>query len=73
MYLLSWRSGAQGEDVPVHRPFFWDGARSHDVSVADADWRVDGVTDVNDAGVILAHAVNVRTGQKGAVLLTPRS
>jgi probable HAF family extracellular repeat protein len=73
MYRLSSRLDAQGGDRVVDRPFFWDGARSHDVSVADADWRVDGVTDVNDAGVILAHAVNVRTGQKGAVLLTPRS
>jgi hypothetical protein len=72
MYRLSSRMDAQGGDRVVERPFFWDGARSHDVSVADADWRVDGVTDVNDAGVILAHAVNVRTGQRGAVLLTPR-
>ncbi|HEU0079765.1 MAG TPA: Ig-like domain-containing protein [Longimicrobiaceae bacterium] len=73
MYLLSSRMDAAGADRIVQRPFFWDGARSHDVSVADADWRVDGVVDVNDAGVILAHAVNARTGQKGAVLLTPRS
>ncbi len=73
MYLLSWRTDAAGVERAVTRPLFWDGARSHDVSVADADWRVDGVKDVNDAGVILAHAVNTRTGWKGTVLLTPRS
>jgi probable HAF family extracellular repeat protein len=73
MYQLSSRLDAQGRDRLVYRPFLWDGARSHHVEVSDAEWRVDGVTDVNDAGVILAHAVNTRTGQKGAVLLTPRN
>jgi hypothetical protein len=73
MYLLSSRLDAAGQNRDVRRPFFWDGARSHDVIVADADWRVDGAVDVNDAGVILAHAANARTGQKGAVLLTPRN
>lgn len=72
MYLLSSRMDAAGQNRDVRRPFFWDGARSHDVSVADADWRVDAVVDVNDAGVVLAHATHTRTGQKGAVLLTPR-
>ncbi|MET0400393.1 MAG: hypothetical protein ABW277_26620 [Longimicrobiaceae bacterium] len=72
MYLLSSRVDAAGQSRDVRRPFFWDGARSHDVSVADSDWWVDGVVDVNDAGVILAHATHTRTGQKGAVLLTPR-
>lgn len=73
MYVLSRRPDAQGEEHVVRRPYFWDGARAVDVQVADADWRVDAVSDVNDAGVILAHATNARTGQKGAVLLTPRS
>ncbi|MEW5931461.1 MAG: Ig-like domain-containing protein [Gemmatimonadota bacterium] len=72
MYLHAVRSDAAGSFAGVYRPLFWDGARSHHVQVSDAEWRVDGVTDVNDTGVILAHAVNTRTGQKGAVLLTPR-
>lgn len=72
MYVHAIRGEGSGA-VRSYRPFFWDGARSHHVQVSDAEWRVDGVRDVNDAGVILAHAVNTRTGQRGAVLLTPRS
>lgn len=72
MFLYALRSDTKGDGVRVYEPLFWDGARSHHVRVSDAEWRVDGVTDVNDAGVILAHAVDTRTGQKGAVLLTPR-
>lgn len=71
-YLLSLRSDGQGSYVRVYQPFFWDGERMHAVEHGDPDWVIDGTSDINDAGVILAHARNTRTGKQGAVLLTPK-
>lgn len=59
-----------GEDEPRRRPVFWDGSTTHLVEV-DGDWIVDEVSDLNDAGVILAHGRNTRTGARGALLLIP--
>lgn len=73
VYLLSYRSGTDGKPVPVYRPFFWDDGTTYAMEVTDGDWVVDGVADLNDAGVVLAHARNTRTGQQGAVLLRPQS
>jgi probable HAF family extracellular repeat protein len=56
----------------VMAPFFWDGQRMAVVKYDDVEWTVDSVQDLNNAGVILAHAKNTRTGQQGAVLLTPK-
>lgn len=55
---------------PVHA-FLWDGKQTFDVEYDSDEWRIDSVSDLNDAGVILAHATNTATGQKGAVLLHP--
>ena len=52
--------------------FLWDGTETLEVEYDSDDWRIDSVSDLNDAGVILAHATNTATGQKGAVLLRPR-
>ena len=37
----------------------------------DPEWRFDGVSRVNDAGVILAHGWNSSTSQRGTVILSP--
>lgn len=54
-------------------PFIWDWNAGHvyRVVLPDNTWVIDGVTKINDAGQIIGHAVNSKTGQKGAVLLQP--
>jgi hypothetical protein len=49
----------------------WRAGRPAVVRVVTPDWRLDSVSALNDAGQIAGHAVNVRTGAKAAVLLTP--
>ncbi|MDP9349317.1 MAG: hypothetical protein M3P24_09295, partial [Gemmatimonadota bacterium] len=59
--------------VQRRRAFLWERGTSYDVELPDNAWEIDDVSDLSDAGVILAHAKNTKTGQQGAVLLTPRS
>lgn len=58
-----------GEEV--RRPFLWENGNTYAVLPTDAAWEIDGVSAINDAGVILAHGRNRSTGAVGAVLLTP--
>jgi probable HAF family extracellular repeat protein len=66
-----WRTDRPSFAGLDRRPFFWDGEKMYDVVTDSSDWRVDGVVDINNAGVILAHAVNASTGRKSPVLLIP--
>ncbi|HEV2148523.1 MAG TPA: Ig-like domain-containing protein [Longimicrobiaceae bacterium] len=65
----AWSRSHTGEEV--RRPFLWESGNSYAVVPTDAAWEIDGVSAINDAGVILAHGKNRGTGASGAVLLTP--
>lgn len=51
--------------------FHWVSGVMSVIEPSDGGWQFDGVSDLNDAGVILAHGRNRSTGEVGAVLLTP--
>lgn len=57
--------------VVRYRPFIWEAGTSYSIELSDPAWEIDAVSDLNDAGVILAHGRNTATGQQGAVLLRP--
>lgn len=52
-------------------PYLWKDRTFYRLTTTDPDWIVDGIAEINEKGQIAAHAHNVTTGQKGAVLLTP--
>lgn len=52
-------------------PYLWEGGTVYRIRVTAPEWVVDGVAEINDRGVVAAHARNTVTGQKGVVLLTP--
>lgn len=51
--------------------FLWEGGVTYSVETTAEGWDLEDVTDVNDAGLILAYATSAARGLRGAVLLTP--
>jgi probable HAF family extracellular repeat protein len=49
----------------------WEAGRIYRLELTDPSWSVDRIARINDGGQIVGHAINLVTGQKGAVLLTP--
>jgi uncharacterized membrane protein len=52
--------------------YLWQDFRTRRVRLDTSAWTVDQVHAINASGVIVGHGVNTDTGQRGAVLLTPR-
>lgn len=59
------------EDERAREPFLWEGGAMYTIETTEPGWILDAVSDINDAGVILAHGRNSEMGRRGAVLLTP--
>jgi uncharacterized membrane protein len=51
--------------------YLWETGTVYRVVASVTDWTIDDVGEINDRGQVVGHARNVRTGEKGAVLLTP--
>ena len=57
-------------DPTEHAAYIWRAGKTYRV-VVDADWSLDRVAAMNDAGVIVGHATQRSTGRTGAVILRP--
>jgi hypothetical protein len=57
-------------DPTDHAAYIWRAGRTYRVAI-DADWSLDSVSAMNDAGVIVGHATQLSTGRTGAVIMRP--
>lgn len=57
-------------DPTEHAAYIWRGGKTYRVAI-DADWALDSVSAMNDAGVIVGHATQRSTGRTTAVILQP--
>lgn len=57
-------------DAADHTAYIWRGGKTYRVAI-DADWALDSVSAMNDAGVIVGHATQHSTGRTTAVVLRP--
>jgi probable HAF family extracellular repeat protein len=65
--------GTAANGLAVHHGFISQNGTMLDLSAlaANADWEILNANGINESGVIVGYGVNHRTGQSGAVLLTP--
>lgn len=57
-------------DSTEHAAYIWRGGRTYRVAI-DADWALDRVSAMNNAGVIVGHATQRSTGRTTAVIMRP--
>jgi hypothetical protein len=65
--------GVAANGLSVYHGFISQNGAMMDLSAvaANADWEILSAAGINESGVIVGYGVNHRTGQSGAVLLTP--